>query len=110
MPFVFHNAFGTFQRKINVILSAKKCKFIVVYLDYIIIFSCNENEHILRVRTVLSLSDNAGVALNLKKGNFFSKKINFLEHVTRSGKLELADQATDAIWDLKPPGYVSKLK
>lgn len=66
MPFGLKNAPKTFQRKMDVVLSIN-WRFDIVYLDDIVTFSKNLNEHIEHIRHVLTLSSNAGVTLKLKK-------------------------------------------
>lgn len=73
-------------------------------------FSLNAYEHISHNRTVLSLLYKAGFRLSLKKCNFYTEMIDFLEHVIRPGKLELPDHPTEGIGDLKPLCNVIKLK
>lgn len=54
MPFGLVNAPAVFQALINDVLREMLNKFVFVYLDDILIFSCNYQEHIQHVRQVLS--------------------------------------------------------
>ena len=74
MLFGLRNAPATFQRAIDIILSKVKCHALV-YLDDIIVHSKTVAEHFDLVREMLTLLRAAGVALKLKKCNFFDDKV-----------------------------------
>lgn len=103
MHFGLPHETGTFQRKMDGILSPIKCQFALMYLKGIIIFSCNANDHKSHVCIVLSLLCKAAFTLNLKKGKLFTEKIDYLRHVIRLQRLEPADHTTDTVCDLKLP-------
>lgn len=89
--FRLHNAPGMCQKTMKVLPSLIKWQFTLVYTDDTVMFFPNAVEHISHVRTVLALLHKAGVTLNLKKCNFFTKKNEYLGPVIRQGKLELTD-------------------
>ena len=110
MPFGLRNAPGTFQRAIDVILAQVRWQYSLVYLDDIVVFSKTGEEHIDHVRSVLSLLADAGVTLKLKKCFFFTDKIDYLGHVIRPGKLQIAEHTTDAIRQLQAPTNLTELR
>jgi Reverse transcriptase (RNA-dependent DNA polymerase) len=55
MPFCLVNAPSTFQRSMCLILSSVKCKFCLVYLDDIIIYSHTFEKHVDDLGFVLGL-------------------------------------------------------
>lgn len=67
MPFGPSNSAGTIQSARDVMLSAVKWQFALVYLQDIVIFSRTPAEHIAQVHSVLTHLNNAGVTLRLKK-------------------------------------------
>lgn len=53
--FKFHNAFGTFQRTVDMILSSVKWQLALVCIDGLVFFSKTPQQHINHVRKILSL-------------------------------------------------------
>ena len=71
MPFGLTNASATFQRALDIILSAVKWQSYLIYLDDVIVYSKTEEEHVGHVDRVLRLLRDAGVTLRLpKRGSF----------------------------------------
>lgn len=66
--------------------------------------------HIKHVREILILFQDTGVTLRLKKCTFYTEKINYLGHVVKPGKLEIASHIADAIHDLKTPQTLTDLR
>ena len=80
MPFGLTNAPASFQRFINEVCGEHLNIFIIAYLDDILIFSENYNEHIGHVRKVLKKIENAKLQLKLKKCEFHVQETEFLGH------------------------------
>jgi hypothetical protein len=70
MPFGLKNAPATFQCVINHVLAPVLGKFCVAYLDDVIIYSENEQEHAEHVKIVLDLLINAGLRIKIDKCDF----------------------------------------
>jgi len=67
MPFGLRNAPSSFQRALDIILSGVRWRMCLVYIDDIIIFSKNREEHLEHLETVLELLQGAGIKLKLKQ-------------------------------------------
>ena len=80
MPFGLNNASATFQRLMNEILRDYFRKFVIVYLDDIIIFSKDKKSHRRHVRKVLNKIREAKLKIKLLKCQWFKKKIKFVRH------------------------------
>lgn len=104
------NVPGTYQSTMDVVLSLKRWQFSLVPLAVLIILSRDADQNISHIRTILSLLQKASVTLNLKNCNLFTEWTNYLGHAILPGKLEVADHATDAVWDLSPRGNLAEPK
>lgn len=110
MPFGLCNAPATFQRTLDIVLAGYHWKSCLIYLDDIIVFSKTVEEHINHVKEVLSALHDAGASLKLKKCAFFTKSVQYLGHVIRPGRIEMANTNADAIEGFKEPITQSELR
>lgn len=94
----------------DVILSTIRWQYALVYLDDVIVYSRSIEAHLDHVYSVLQLLKDAGVTLQLKKCQFFTDNVDYLGHVIRPGKLQVADKTTEAIEGLKPPTTVTGIR
>lgn len=74
MPVWLHSAPATFQRSLDITLSGIRWQDCLVYLDDVIVFSKDVDDHVRHHDTVLSLLRDAGVPLRLRKCFFSSLK------------------------------------
>jgi Reverse transcriptase (RNA-dependent DNA polymerase) len=110
MPFGLFNAPATFQRALDLILAGVKWKYALVYLDDVIVYSRNAEEHLGQLDHVLSLLAQAGATLKLKKCEFFKSSVNYLGHVVLPGKLAVAPRNVDTIRQAKYPTTRTELR
>ena len=110
MPFGLCNAPATFQRTVDMLLSGYRWRTCLVYLDDIIVLSNTAEEHVDHVREVLTVLKEAGFSLKLKKCKFFAKSVEYLGHVIRSGRLEVATKNTEAVKCFKKPTTETELR
>jgi hypothetical protein len=108
MPFGLVNAPSTFQRAMDVIMFSVKCKFCLVYLDDIIIYSSTIQQHLKDLDLVLGLLRRAGATLKLKKCHFFKEKVKYLGHVILPGKLQVGQSKTDTVKYAEPPSDTNR--
>jgi hypothetical protein len=99
LTFELTNAPATFQSVINDMLRPYVGKFVVVYLDDILIFSKTAEEHLSHLRQVLqTLRENQFYA-NPKKCDFVKEEISFLGHLC----LKVDPEKVRAVADCKVP-------
>ena len=77
----FRNAPATQQRRVTNVLSAHIGKICHVYMNNIIIWSNDLEEHEVNVHTIMDTLHKARLYVNKKKTNFFSYEIAFLGHI-----------------------------
>jgi RNase H-like domain found in reverse transcriptase/Reverse transcriptase (RNA-dependent DNA polymerase)/Integrase zinc binding domain/Integrase core domain/gag-polyprotein putative aspartyl protease len=85
MPFGLSGAAHTFQRAMDTILANLKWTACLVYLDDIVIFGRDLEEHNARLRAVLQCLRTAGMKIKLSKCRFAAPSLHILGHVV-SGK------------------------
>ena len=78
LPFGLTNAPASFQGLMNRILAEKLDIFIIVYLDDIVIYSPNKEEHIKHVKWVLDRLLENKLFISLEKCKWFGTHIDFL--------------------------------
>lgn len=67
-------------------------------------------QHINHVCKNLSLLNNADASLKLKKRNFFTDTITYLDHVISPTRLELASHTISNMCGLDPPTVLTELR
>ncbi len=81
MPFGLCNTSATFQRLMNQILRKYLRKFVLVYLDDIIIYSKMFEEYKEHVKLVFEALQAVFLMMKSKKYKFAQKKLRFLKHI-----------------------------
>lgn len=97
MPFGLCNAPETFHITLYILFSAYRRNSCLVYLDDLIIFSDSFEEHVVHVRQILTVLQDAGLSQKLKNFNLFSAIVDYLGHVIRPGKLDVSELNVEII-------------
>ncbi len=74
------NSAASFQRLMETVLRDLKGKCCLVYIDDVVVYSKNEEEHMYDLTQVFKYLHNAGLTLNLGKCNFMQRNITYLGH------------------------------
>ncbi|GJP72648.1 hypothetical protein CLOP_g3415 [Closterium sp. NIES-67] len=81
MPFGLTNALPTFQAKMNHILCPLLDECVVVYLDDILIYSRDMQQHVQNLRRVFDILRRERFYIKLSKSEFALEKVRFLGHM-----------------------------
>src|SRR2546421_1374726 len=89
MSFGLTNAPVTFQELINHVLYDHLDKYVIAYLDDILIFSDNEKDHERHVKKVLRRLQEKNLYLKSEKCEFHKQQVKYLEHIVTTNRLEM---------------------
>jgi hypothetical protein len=76
MNFGLMNAGATFQRAMDIEFVGERDKFVVIYLDDLIVFSNSDAKHLVHFRQTFDKCRKFGLSLNLKKSHFAMQEGN----------------------------------
>ena len=98
MPFSLTNALASFQEYINKILAEKLDIFVIVYLDYILIYTKDNGDgYVAAVQWVLEQLKKFLLYANLKKCRFHQDEVWFLDYMLSSKGIRMEDEQIEAI-------------
>jgi hypothetical protein len=103
MPFGLMNAKENFQRSMDIAFYDEKCKFIVIYLDDITVFSDYDDQHIKHLRRVFQKCRKFGISLNPNKSNFGMKEGKLLGHIISKEGINIDPSRVEEILKIDKP-------
>ncbi|GBG64643.1 hypothetical protein CBR_g45698 [Chara braunii] len=110
MPFGLCNAPGTFQHAMNRIFHDYLDKFVIVYLDDILIFSKTVEEHVAHLDKVLGLLRQHKFKINGEKCEFGRTRVLYLGHEISAEGLKPNDAKVASIRDWPHPQSVTEMR
>jgi len=108
MPFGLTGAPNTFQRLMDYLLKGLKCA--MVYLDDIVVFSPNEEQHVCDLDVVLSVLHEAGLKVNLEKCDIGKQRIQFLGHIISAAGISPDPSLTEKVRECPMPKTVKEVQ
>ena len=81
-------------------------KFILVYLDDVLVYSDNEDEHEAHLRQVFDCLREHKLQAKLKKCEFGKSHVKYLGHVVGSGELSVDREKVAAVTSWEPPSNI----
>src|SRR3954464_10032549 len=103
MSFGLTNAPATFSRLMNSIFMEYLDKFVVIYLDDILIYSKNEEGHAEHLRLVLMKLREHRLYAKFSKCEFWLPEVIYLGHVISAKGIAVNPERVQAVLDWTPP-------
>ncbi|GFY24818.1 retrovirus-related Pol polyprotein from transposon 297 [Trichonephila clavipes] len=103
MPFGLSGVAPNYQKAIDIILNPVIGRFVMVYMDDVIITSPSFNEHIDHLNQVFTLLRDAGLTLNKDKCHFALDKLKYLSLIISKEGIETDNSNVRAIAEMKTP-------
>jgi hypothetical protein len=110
MPFGLTGAPATFSRLMNMLLHPHLDKFVVVYLDDILIYSESLAEHEQHVRMICEILKREGLQAKLSKCSFFKSQVEYLGHIVGRGELRADPRKLGHVDQWPQPANVGELR
>ena len=108
VPFGLAQAPAYFQLLMNLVLHG--INFAFAYLDDILIFSKNEEEHLKHLQMVFQRLETAGLKLKKKKCDFFKAELQYLGHIISHEGMQPMKDKLEAIQKMPPPSTQKEVR
>jgi hypothetical protein len=109
MSFRLTNAPGYFMYLMNSVFMLELDKFVVVFIDDILVYSKNEDEHTEHVDIVLQRLHNHRLYAKLSKCDFWLREIKFLGHTISQDGISVDPEKVQEVMNWKPPTTVRQI-
>ena len=110
MQFGLINIPAIFQKRINSVLGEYLDKFIIVYLNNILIYFNSEEEHFQYIKQVLQRLANEKMPVAIKKYKFYIIKTKFYRFIIKLGKLNIDLKKIKAIVNWQELSNITELR
>jgi hypothetical protein len=110
MPFGMANAPSTFQHHVNDVLRPFLDTFCTAYIDDILIYSNNLEDHRKHVRMVLEALKRAGLYLDIDKCEFHQTEVKYLGLMLTTDGVKMDPEKVSAILNWEPPTTVKDVR
>lgn len=110
MPFGLANAPSTFQRAMDLVLSGLSYIICLCYLDDVIVFGRNFQEHYDRLRTVLLRLRSHNLRVKLEKCTIAARQVSFLGHIVSQHGIKPDPAKIEAVSKIDRPRTVKDIR
>ena len=110
MPFGLTNAPAVFMDLMNRVCKPYLDKFVIVFIDDILIYSRNENEHAIHLRTIMELLRRERLYAKFSKCDFWIRTVQFLGHIVNSQGIHVDPAKIEAVKDWASPTNPTEIR
>ena len=110
MPFGLTNAPTAFMDLMNRVFRPYLDQFVVVFIDDILVYSRDEQEHEQHLKIVLQTLREKKLYAKLSKCDFWLKEISFLGHIVSAEGIRVDPVKIEAVVNWKPPQSVTEVR
>jgi hypothetical protein len=110
VPFELSNAPVVFMFLMNGVFREYLDKFVIVFLDDILVYSKSEEEHEHHLRIVLQVIREHKLYAKLSKCSYYQKKIHYLGHIISKYGIVMEPEKIEAIREWSVPKNVTEVK
>lgn len=110
MPFLLTNAPAAFMDLMNRIYKPWLDKFVIVFIDDILIYSTTMEEHRVHLRKVLQVLREHRLYAKFSKCEFWLKSINFLGYVISKDGISVDPAKVEAVVQWERPKTVTEIR
>ncbi|GJT39265.1 reverse transcriptase domain-containing protein [Tanacetum coccineum] len=110
MPFGLTNAPAIFMDLMNRVCKPYLDKFVIVFIDDILIYSKSEKDHEHHLRTILDLLKKEKLFAKFSKCEFWLKEVQFLGHVVNQEGIHVDPSKIEAVKNWKAPESPTEIR
>ncbi|KAK8941176.1 hypothetical protein KSP39_PZI010028 [Platanthera zijinensis] len=110
MPFGLTNAPAVFMDLMNRVFKEYLDKFVIVFIDDILIYSKDKEEHAEHLKIVLQTLKNQALYAKFSKCDFWLNEVSFLGHVVTEQGLSVDPTKVEAIMNWPRPTTITEIR